>query len=228
MVAAAATHANGRTVTEDVVREVAAEVDEPVKVELDSERRTGFRRTGFSRMQLDWKPDDAIMMKRIHQAVDRKIEEYFDDLLALWYDILARVRVQEESPGPDGLPVWERTITGAYVENWERLGSRERERYIYQITTSIMDWEKRASQAWAEAMFAKAQWEEAFATGFQSVKDGKATVDARTAEGKVYSADERYFAIYLSYYSRVAEGHVRGMRDLAQRIKDVHVAASGR
>ena len=67
-------------------------------------------------------------------------------------------------------------------------------------------------------MFAKAQWEERFSIAFDAPMSG--TVDDRRAAGNIDAREERYFAIFLSLYSRKADSIVRSMELLSQRLRD--------
>jgi hypothetical protein len=215
---------SGRTTGEEHLKEVSEEADEPINPELDVERRTRFSRTGFSRMSLDWRNEDRVMMDRIHSQVDAMIAESFDDLLSTHFELVDRVRNRERAA--DGEIDWEKRPSGMYVEDWTRLTTKERTSWIFRLQTSIVDWERRANAAHAEAMFMKAKWEDAFAIGFESRTSG--TIPEREARGRLHSREERYFAIYVDYYSRVAQSHVKNMRDLLLRISQIHQAASGR
>lgn len=67
-------------------------------------------------------------------------------------------------------------------------------------------------------MFAKALWTESFSHYFDEPMRG--TVDDRTAKGNVKSAEERYFALYLSSVSRKADALVKSMDRLTLRLRD--------
>lgn len=226
MVARDSVRKSGRTTGDEVVREASKEADELPVAELPDERLRKFKTTGFNRMPLEWGEDDKIMMVRIHQAVDKKIDEFFGDLILMQYELLSLVR--DEVPDGDGGMEWERSSTGALVEHWDRLNSKERPNWIFKIQSNIVDWEKRSTEAWAEAMFAKAKWEDAFSIGFEVIENHRATVQDREARAKLLSRDERYFALFVTYYSRMAEGYVRNMRDLLAQLSRVHQAAAGR
>lgn len=225
--------ASGRTAAEEATKEAAQEAEKPVEPQLDVERRRRFEGTGLTRMPLDWGDEDKIMVARIHTAVRKRISIEFADLLDLMYDLLVRVRELEIEPDtgsaipdPDreGYPKFKRLPRGGYIEHWDQLTGKVRERYLFQITTGIVEWERRATSSWAEAMLAKARWEEVYGLGFESIDNPRATIGDREARAKVASADARYFAIFVSYYSRTAEGLVRNMGLLGQRLKDVHTA----
>src|SRR5690606_17125557 len=117
-----------------------------------------------------------------------------------------------------GFTIWHKTPSGSYEEDWSRLTRKEKENLLFTITTRLFDWQQRAADAWGESMFAKAVWEERFARDFNAAMTG--TVEDRRAHGNREAADEKYFAIFVTLYSRKADAIVRTMELLAQRIKD--------
>jgi hypothetical protein len=219
---------SGETAGEEVVQEATKTFAEPAAVTLPEERARRFRTTGFSRMRTDWHTDDRIMMTRVKALVEKVFAEAFGDAELLLYGLLNTVREPvldergELQPGPDGLPIWRRNANGTFAEDWTKLTARERERYLFQITTSLYAWEQRAADIWGEAMLAKALWEDAFSIGYESLPGAKPTIDDRTARGKLESRDDKYFALYVSWLSRKADALVRTMTLLSQRLKDVH------
>lgn len=233
MVAQNTERSSGRTTAEEVTREVAAELEDPIRIDLPDEKERKFRTAGFSRMRTEWKGPDAAMIATVHQVVQRKIEEHFSDAYTIMYELYDLIRTYKTDANGEVLhdeynwPLWAQTATGAYVEDWGKLTYKQREKFLFQLTTRLFEWEQKASEAWAEAMFSKAIWEEAFSTGFESMEGARPTVDDRTARGRLASKEDRYFAIYCSYYSRKADALVRTLQLLGQRIKDVH-APNGR
>jgi hypothetical protein len=215
--------ASGLPADQEAVREIAAENEQQVTAELPEERARSFRFPGFSRMRTDWYGDDGMIMVRVKGMVDDLIDDTFSDLIAIRFELYDLVR---NTIGYDqhGLPIWEQSATGNYVEDWTKLGNGEQKRFLFQITTRMFDWERLRDELWAESMFAKTQWEEAFSTGWQDCEIGKRTEGDRTAAGRLKSQEERYFAIFRTYLSRRSESLVAGMERLAQRIKDVHTA----
>lgn len=220
----------------DAVQEAAAEFDKPIEdIETPDPRR--FQRTGFSHMPLKWDGSpvnpgdspkgDAVMMARIHGAVRAAMEATFADALEVLQEIYEIVREpvmvgDEPKRDSEGLVVWQTSPGGNPIENWKLMGIREREHYIYVITTRLFDWESRATEAWAEAMFAKALWEDRYSIGYRKLPGAKATVDDRTAMARLESREERYFALFKTYFSRQAEALVRTFQLLNQRLKDIH------
>ncbi len=192
---------------------------EPAKIGLDL-----FSTPGFARMRTEWRGPEGEVVRGAIRAVDDRIVETFADAYALMHEVFEVVRQPQVNLDGEaivdrfGFPVWKRTPAGGWVEDWTQLTPRQRENFLFQITTRLFDWEQRAADIWGEAMFARVQWEEQFAIKFDAPMSG--TEADRTAVGRTGSIDERYFALYVSLYSRKADALVRTMSLLGQRLKD--------
>ena len=229
MVAENQDRANGRTAGEEIARDMVREADETTSLELPDERQRRFRTPGFSRMRTTWRGDDGLMVEAVHATVNRMIDNHFADAFSIMHDLHSLVREQELEGGvlktdDFGWPVWRRTATGMYVEDWSRITTGQREHFLYLITTRLFEWQQNAAEKWAEAMFAKAIWEQKFSEGYESLEGAKPTIGDREARGKLHSQEDRYFAIFVTYLSRKADAVVRSMELLSQRLKDVHVS----
>lgn len=185
----------------------------------------------FSRMRTDWNSPDRDVIRQMRSAVDLLIQTQFADVFDIFYQVYSLVRQQEIGPGGEvkvdeyGVPIWTRAPSGAYVEDWSLLGHREREQFLYQLTTGLFRWEQWSADIWGEAMFARASFEEAFSHGFEELTDtAKPTIDDRTARARIRAAEYRYRAVYQAYLSKRAEAVVRSAERLSQRLKDIHVA----
>lgn len=215
-----------------VAREAAKEMTQPVEeAVLPEERKTSWKRTGFTRMSLEWGSEEQVTMHQVLRQVRRLYVKAFPDLVELEMDLLLRVRLPvsvdgEISRDEYGYPVWQQTTTGAYIEDWQRMTSAEREGFLHRIYTSLFDWQRRRVEAWTEAMFSKARWEEAFGEGYTN-SGGKTDRD-REERGKLSSMEERYFALYKSAFAEMVKSQVDAVEKMGQRLKDVHQAASGR
>lgn len=221
------TNAHGQAVADVVAEEQAEDLVAALEdAQLDVERERVFTSLSFSRMRTDWHGEHAAAMHRVRQSVDQVMIDKFSGAYNLMNDIYEVVRtpvidpetgeVQEDE---HGFPVWERTELGFYIEDWTVLTTRQKEDFLFRLTTSLFSWEQDAADLWGEAMFAKALWTEAFATAFDAPSKG--TVDHRTAVGNMRSAEERYFAVYLATLSRRADALCKSLERLSQRLKDV-------
>lgn len=205
---------------EDPAEEPGAEVD------IHPDRTRENRTPGFARMRTEWHSEDAVHVSAIKQIVDNRILQTFADAYQVMYELYDKVREPEYDPRTGevktdqyGLTMHRRSESGMYVEDYTRLSRDDKENLLFMITTRMFEWEARAADAWGEAMFAKAEWEERFSAEFVN-SNGK-TVEDRTQGGRRNSLEERYFAIFKTMYSRKADAIVRTMTLLGQRLKDV-------
>jgi hypothetical protein len=182
---------------------------------------------GFSRMRTDWREEDGAQMSALRSIVDGRILSLFPDAFVLMNDLWDVVRepVRDRDTGfpltdSHGFNIWIRSDSGAFIEDYSRLGLREREDFLFRITTNIFEWKQRQADLWGDAMFSKAMWEEAFSVGFTEPL-GRLTVDDRTNRARVYATDERYFSIFQSLLSRKADAVIGSLELLSQRLKDV-------
>lgn len=221
--------ASGKEAADEVAREQGAELDQPIKPELPDERKRKFDTAGHSRMRIDWKPEQRRELSQHHNVVQRRLMDNFPDafdlLVEIWNVVREPVMVNGEilRDPITQLPEWRQTPTGGFIEDWGKLTARERERFIYQLTTRLTIWEQRAQEAWYESMYAKVTWEMSFSDGFAQLDGGmKDTVEGRTARGKLVAREDHFFAILSTYYSRKAEALVRSLERISQRLKDIH------
>lgn len=210
---------------ERVLAEMTKDADAPTVVDPHPDRSREMKTPGFSRMRTDWNGPDREVVQNIQGIIENRILMNFADAYALMnevYDVVREPAVDEHGEiqrDRFGFMLWARSQNGAPIEDFTKMTVKQREDFLFKITTRIFEWEQRAAEAWTEAMLAKAQWEEAFAVSFDS-PPGRLTVEDRTQKGRLGSRDERYFAVFLSAYSRRADALVRSMTLLGQRLKD--------
>jgi hypothetical protein len=195
-------------------------------VEVPEERARKWRSPAFARMRTNWRSaEEREVVAAAKTIAEKRILEMFPDayrILSDLFDIVRDAELDAEgNPKRDqnGLIIWKiRPGTGTPVEDFSRLSRQEREDFFMAITTRLVDWEARSADLWAESMFAKAAWEERFAIEYNKPIDD--TIEGRTAYGNRNAADEKYFALFLTYLSRRADSVVRTMTLLAQRLKE--------
>lgn len=218
------TRQSGLTPSEEVVEEQSQELERTAEASITTERKTLFRTPGWHRLRVNWRNEDVVILTQAQSAVQERMIHVFRDAYQTMYEIYAVVRtpvVDEHNSvvlDRDGFPTWKRSPAGNYEEDYTRLTESEKERFLFSITTRLFAWEQSAADIWGEAMFAKAQWEERFAIAFDAPMSG--TEADRTAKGNMDAAEEKYFALFLSLYSRKADSLVRSMALLGQRLKD--------
>lgn len=221
MVAQGKQRQSGLTGAQESALEAGKDADTPLDSDIEHNRK--FRTPGFSRMRTDWRPEDAIVLTKAKLAAeDRLVLEFADAyrVLAHLYDIVRTPLIVADEVQKDrhGWTVWAKDEYGSYIEDWSRLTADKRDTILFTLATRLYDWEQKAADAWGEAMFAKGQWEETYSIGFDAPMSG--TVQDREATGRIKSADERYFAIQMTFYSRKADALVRAMTRIADRLRD--------
>jgi hypothetical protein len=211
---------------EHAVREASEEAEQSAEVRVHEDHTRETKTPGFSRMRTEWHGEDAVQVASLRHIVEGRILHLFPDAFVLMNDLYEQVREPVRDPDTGfpltdahGFSVWARTESGAFIEDYSRLGIREREDFLFRITTNIFEWKQTQADLWGDAMFAKAQWEEAMSAGFVA-PTGRMTVDDRTHRGRVNSTDERYFAIFQALLSRRADAVVDSLTLLGQRLKD--------
>lgn len=216
---------SGKTTSEEITKEVAATFDQvagDASMEGDP-KRDRLRRPYFQRLRTEWTSEQQIMLNRIHHKVEKQIEEVFHDAFEILFELWDVVRTRltdEDEPGE----LWEKLPSGSYREDWGKLTHKQRERFLFLITTRLFTWEQLAAHLNFDALFAKAEWETSFATGYESLTGTRPTIEDRTARARLVSQEDYYFALMRTYFSRRADAVVRSMGAIAQRLKDVHTA----
>lgn len=235
------TRASGEEQVTEIAKDEGERLDETIDTDIAElpdeglDRIPAFRRgnSGFTRMRMDWHGDDAIMLNSVQEAIEDRLVLTFRDAYEVMNDLFEVVRMPEVDANGEpvvdryGYRKWRRLPNGNWDEDWTRLTLKQRENFLFQITTRLFDWEQRAAAAWTEAMFSKAQWEERFSAGYlepPATPQSGSTIEARTSYAKVHAIEERYFAIFLTSYSRRADALVRSMSLLGQRLKDAMLA----
>jgi hypothetical protein len=208
----------------EAVREASEDSEQVLAPDPAPDRTMETKTPGFSRMRVDWNPHDLPVLGAFKQIVEARVMEAFTDAYLIMeqvYDLVREPEVDETTSEIKvdrfGFKVWKTKPTGGYYEDFTVLTDAERLDLVFRISTRLFDWKQRAANLWGDAMFAKAIWEEAFALGFDEPK-GRLTVDDRTQKGRIYSREERYFAILQSLLSRRADAVVSSMELLGLRL----------
>lgn len=216
--------ASGMTGAGEAAQSETDKVLQGLDNQVEEERERTIGALSFSRMRLSWRPEDRAQMAQIRNTVDRVLLNHFADAYALMVDIFDIVREKEADSYGEvktdnlGLPVYKRALTGGFVEDWTRLTTREKEHFLFRITTSQFSWKQARDDLWAESLFAKAMFTETFARSYDQGYSG--TIEDRTARANSVAAEERYFAVYTAYLSRKADSIIQSLDFLALRIRD--------
>lgn len=213
----------------DQIERVRAESEQPIEItkeeplepETPPERTREMTHTSFSRARMTWLEDDQERLHEVLAVTDEIIAAEF----RVAFTVLERLHRKVRSPltdsdgvvqaYDDGSPKWELDEYGVPVENWGLLDPDTRSKARHMLAIYLVEWEMRAADKWAEAMFAKVAWEERFAHGFTALPGiqitGKPTINDRTQWGHRLSVEERYFAVFCAALSKKADALVRSM-----------------
>ena len=209
------------------VKAESAESDSPAEVRVHEDHTREMKTPGFTRMRTEWYGEDRAHMEALRAIADGTIMRLYPDAFVLIADLFEIVREPEvDEDGvvqkdQFGMVKWARTQNGAFIEDYSRLTHQNREDFLFRITANLFEWQQTRADLWGDAMFAKALWEEAFATGFSTAPGTRPTVDDKTQRGRLYAAEERYFAIFQTLLSRKADAVTSSLELLGQRLKDV-------
>lgn len=221
-------------VLNDIDRPDDPDREQPLEPDIPPDRTRQFTHTSFSRMRVSWTGEDSERLAEVKAVADDIIRTEFRTAFAVMTRLHKSVRTPlvEEDTGvlrtyPDGTPMWETDELGVPAEDWSQLSDHDREAMLFTIVTWLFEWELKAVDEWAQAMFAKVQWEEKFARNFTALPgiqiSGKPTIDDRTQWGHRNSAEERYFAVFRSVLSRKADAVVRSMVRLQKLLENTSV-----
>ena len=212
-----------------IVREVSEEADKTTEIDLHDDRTREFSHLSQSRMaRTSWRPEDKEAMSGIHAVIDRLLLEHYSDAYQVMNELYEIVREPQVLEGgviaedQYGFTVWARTESGAFVEDYSKLGYAEVKDLLFKITTRLFAWEQSAAQLHGDAMYAKALWEASYAEGYNNSRlSGGKTVEDRMQAAREASMDDRFFGLFQANLSRRADALVRSMTLLSQRLKDV-------
>ncbi|MGH7868187.1 MAG: hypothetical protein ACREP9_11345, partial [Candidatus Dormibacteraceae bacterium] len=198
--------------------------EHPVEPDIPPDRTRRFEHVNFSRMRTSWLQGDQIKVQQMGLEADRIMHRCFPEAYALMEWLYSIVREPEiniitDQPlrGPDLNIRWKRNDRGLLIEDWSRLGDRERSEILDRLVMNMFEWEQQVAVMWGSAMFAKGIWEETFADGYVTPR-GSLTVDDRTQRGHLASIEERYFGIFESILSRRADALLRSMNRIYARL----------
>jgi hypothetical protein len=216
--------ASGASVAVVLADEAAEDFGKPVEVETEVEEARRWRSPGFQRLRTDWRTEDRPIIEGARETAEGRLRREFGGLYILLnriYDV-----VREPAVTPDGEIIkdrfgytqWLKDENDHYRDDFSKLTLREKEHFLFELTTNLIWWQQQAADAWGEAMLAKTMWTERFSFGFDAPTKG--TDEQRKAAANLDARDEHYFAIFLAWYSKKADALVRSVELLGQRIKD--------
>lgn len=229
MVASATQRLHGQTGAEEEAKDSASELDKQVdqtKAAKDVLKTLNLTR-GFQRMKMDLQGTERDVVNSMMAQMEKVIHEEYAEEFAIMNDLHWEVRepVVDKETGEVqydqwGFPEYEKAPDGSYIEDWSRLTQKQIKHFIFRIINSTYAGEQRSADAWGRALLAKTRYEEAFAVAFDNHPNAKATNEVRHEHAESTAIDYKYYAVLQTWYSRKAEGIVKRLDILHQRMKD--------
>lgn len=210
------TRNSGKTVSEETVLEVSKDSDLPLDTPIEHSRK--FRSPGFARMRTVWNSEDQVAIEKAKRITNQKLKEQFAEGFKIldWIHDRVRIPITDDEGDilldDDGNIQWTKNEYGFFEEDYSKLTYKDRDNLLFAIATRLFEWEQISQDAWQEAMQSKAVWEKSFSDGFEDPTSG--TQGDREAAGRKFSEEERYFAIFVTSYSRKCESFVNNFKSL--------------
>lgn len=216
---------SGKTGGREAAEKESSEMLKALEPELPEDRERSISALTFSRMRLNYSQEEKAQFVQLNDIAERRMVLHFADAYAIMNDLYDVVRTHEVDDSTGlvktdryGLPVWKRTLSGYPAEDWSQLTHRQKEDFLFKITTSLFKWKQEQAEFWVSAMMTKAEFTEKFSVEYGKSMSG--TIEDRTAAANIRSAEEKYFAIFRTYISKKADAIVESMEMLGQRLKD--------
>lgn len=222
-------YAEGRRVAR-ALEEVSDGLEEPAEVEPHPDRTRTFTSPLHARMRTRWTSDEQVIIDEAMSQADYEVHQAFGDAFIILDRIYEIVRIPKMLGTPPqvvfnslGRIEWQTDEDGMAIEDFTKLTNTDREKFVHQITTRLVDWEQRRCRFWGEAMFARGTWEERFSHAFISTPpvEGKRPTEAdKTNNAQHASFDRRYLSLYMTMRSKQADALVGSMERIAMRLKE--------
>src|SRR5690606_9941589 len=84
--------ASGILAAEEDAKAEVEKMEEPVDIALPEEDATKWRTPGFSRMRMEWSPEDSIVLSKAKSIVDGMVIRNFSDAYEIMFKIYDLVR----------------------------------------------------------------------------------------------------------------------------------------
>lgn len=183
--------------------DVAAEVPVDVKVE--------------PRLAIEWEESDRDDLDFIQASIEKKLLKDYAQAFAMENHMLEKVR----TPLPPGQgPGWVQNADGSYVEDWSRIGTKELEEFIQAASAEAFFASQRMIDGYAEAVFAKFAYEDAYDDKYASLLTG--TVGDKTAKAKRHTQKERWMALYKMLYYKKSKEVVDRLDQHVRRVERIY------
>lgn len=166
------------------------------------------------RVAIEMDADDKADLDYILSEIDKAILLEYAKAFEIENQLLAKVRVK--LPNGD----WMTKPDGSFVEDWERLTTKDLEHFIQAGSSWTFFLNQQAINSYAEAVFAKYTYDDAYDEAY--VRQMTGTVGDKTARAKRRTQKERWIALYKTLYHKKAKEVVDRLDQHVRRIERIY------
>ncbi|HEY6021179.1 MAG TPA: hypothetical protein VIY48_15120 [Candidatus Paceibacterota bacterium] len=170
----------------------------------------------FKKIEFSWREEDKNAIKQLRAAAESVFESLFSGSIAALDRFYSSIRVYD----PDRPGRFQRTETGAYVEDWSQLSGQDLIKAIFDLQREKVYISQQLSNLFLEASFAKQVSTDVYYEAYRKLMEG--TVGDRTAYANQQSKVDRYAAFFrywiwhsASAFQKEIDGTVRVLEKMA-------------
>lgn len=200
-------------IQEEAAKELAeGNIPEPEEVPEEVHPRLSL----FKKIEFSWKEEDKNAIYQLRAAAETVFENLFADSIGALDKFYGSIRVYDPNrPGQ-----YQKTDTGAYVEDWSQLSGQDLIKAIFDLQREKVYISQKISNLFLEASFAKQVSTDVYYEAYRKLMEG--TVGDRTAYANQQSKVDRYAAFFrywiwhsASAFQREIDGTMRVLEKMA-------------
>ncbi len=144
----------------------------------------------YRKIEFSWKQEDKHAIAQLRAAAEVVFEDLFTGSVNALDRFYSSIRVED----PDRPGRFQKTDTGAYVEDWSQLSGHDIVKAIFDLQREKVYISRKLSDLFLEASFAKQVSTDVYYEAYRKLMEG--TVGDRTAYANQQSKVDRYAAFF--------------------------------
>lgn len=203
-----------RRIQEDAAKELS-ERNVPALDEAPEEVHPQL--TLFRKIEFSWREEDKNAISQLRAAGEVVFEDLFTGSISALDRFYSSIRVRD----PDRPGRFQKTETGAYVEDWSQLDGTDLIKAIFDLQREKVFISQKLSNLFLEASFAKQVSTDVYYEAYRKLMEG--TVGDRTAYANQQSKVDRYAAFFRYWiwhsanaFQREIDGTVKVLEKMAE------------
>lgn len=172
----------------------------------------------FLRKDFEWteRPDEKYLALKIEERAKEFIREQFEDVDQILSNFYESIRVVETVE--DGSPVYLKTPSGEYVEDWRQLTGQDADTAIFSLQRVIDRLQGEISRLYFRAQFSYYTWDEEFWEAYRAPVAG--TQYDRIASARVKTRESRFFYFAQYQYWKQVYDKLQLVKETQKKIED--------